>query len=58
MDFLDYMLTDFLELGLCGDGYGIRIMEDCFLGGIRVSLFEDFLEDVSSNFIIIVFFFF
>ncbi|KAG8523168.1 Nuclear factor related to kappa-B-binding protein [Galemys pyrenaicus] len=39
------MLTDPLELGPCGDGHGTRIMEDCLLGGTRVSLPEDLLED-------------
>lgn len=47
MDSLDHMLTDPLELGPCGDGHGTRIMEDCLLGGTRVSLPEDLLEDVS-----------
>ncbi|OBS78420.1 hypothetical protein A6R68_19191 [Neotoma lepida] len=46
MDSLDHMLTDPLELGPCGDGHGTRIMEDCLLGGTRVSLPEDLLEDV------------
>ncbi|XP_038609431.1 nuclear factor related to kappa-B-binding protein isoform X3 [Tachyglossus aculeatus] len=45
MDSLDHMLTDPLELGPCGDGHGTRIMEDCMLGGTRVSLPEDLLED-------------
>nr|XP_058145076.1 nuclear factor related to kappa-B-binding protein isoform X4 [Dasypus novemcinctus]XP_058145078.1 nuclear factor related to kappa-B-binding protein isoform X4 [Dasypus novemcinctus] len=45
MDSLDHMLTDPLELGACGDGHGSRIMEDCLLGGTRVSLPEDLLED-------------
>uniref|UniRef100_A0A8C6E8D3 Nuclear factor related to kappa-B-binding protein n=1 Tax=Moschus moschiferus TaxID=68415 RepID=A0A8C6E8D3_MOSMO len=45
MDSLDHMLTDPLELGPCGDGQGSRIMEDCLLGGTRVSLPEDLLED-------------
>ncbi|XP_012499723.1 PREDICTED: nuclear factor related to kappa-B-binding protein [Propithecus coquereli] len=45
MDSLDHMLTDPLELGPCGDGHGARIMEDCLLGGTRVSLPEDLLED-------------
>ncbi|XP_020730331.2 nuclear factor related to kappa-B-binding protein isoform X1 [Odocoileus virginianus] len=45
MDSLDHMLTDPLELGPCGDGHGSRIMEDCLLGGTRVSLPEDLLED-------------
>ncbi|XP_054518825.1 nuclear factor related to kappa-B-binding protein isoform X15 [Pan troglodytes] len=45
MDSLDHMLTDPLELGPCGDGHGTRIMEDCLLGGTRVSLPEDLLED-------------
>lgn len=54
MDSLDHMLTDPLELGPCGDGHGTRIMEDCLLGGTRVSLPEDLLEDVSSNLITIV----
>ncbi|KAM9220086.1 nuclear factor related to kappa-B-binding protein isoform 3-T3 [Dugong dugon] len=45
MDSLDHMLTDPLELGPCGDGSGTRIMEDCLLGGTRVSLPEDLLED-------------
>ncbi|NXX94382.1 NFRKB protein, partial [Centropus bengalensis] len=45
MDSLDHMLTDPLELGPCGDGHGARIMEDCMLGGTRVSLPEDLLED-------------
>lgn len=49
MDSLDHMLTDPLELGPCGDGHGARIMEDCLLGGTRVSLPEDLLEDVSYN---------
>lgn len=49
MDSLDHMLTDPLELGPCGDGHGTRIMEDCLLGGTRVSLPEDLLEDVSSD---------
>lgn len=49
MDSLDHMLTDPLELGPCGDGQGSRIMEDCLLGGTRVSLPEDLLEDVSSD---------
>ncbi|KAM5222717.1 nuclear factor related to kappa-B-binding protein isoform 5-T10 [Hipposideros larvatus] len=45
MDSLDHMLTDPLELGPCGDGHGTRIMEDCLLGGTRISLPEDLLED-------------
>ncbi|XP_053449545.1 nuclear factor related to kappa-B-binding protein isoform X2 [Nycticebus coucang] len=45
MDSLDHMLTDPLELGPCGDGRGSRIMEECLLGGTRVSLPEDLLED-------------
>ncbi|XP_037697880.1 nuclear factor related to kappa-B-binding protein isoform X2 [Choloepus didactylus] len=45
MDSLDQMLTDPLELGPCGEGHGARIMEDCLLGGTRVSLPEDLLED-------------
>lgn len=45
MDSLDHMLTDPLELGPCGDSQGSRIMEDCLLGGTRVSLPEDLLED-------------
>ncbi|KAM4646400.1 nuclear factor related to kappa-B-binding protein isoform 3-T5 [Amazona ochrocephala] len=45
MDSLDHMLTDPLELGPCGDGSRIRIMEDCMLGTTRVSLPEDLLED-------------
>ncbi|XP_056650590.1 nuclear factor related to kappa-B-binding protein isoform X4 [Monodelphis domestica] len=45
MDALDHMLTDPLDLGPCGDGHGTRIMEDCMLGGTRVSLPEDLLED-------------
>lgn len=53
MDSLDHMLTDPLELGPCGDGRGTRIMEDCLLGGTRVSLPEDLLEDVSYNIVII-----
>ncbi|NWI16961.1 NFRKB protein, partial [Crypturellus soui] len=43
MDSLDHMLTDPLELGM--EGNGTRIMEDCMLGGTRVSLPEDLLED-------------
>ncbi|NXA38986.1 NFRKB protein, partial [Eudromia elegans] len=43
MDSLDHMLNDPLELGM--DGNGTRIMEDCMLGGTRVSLPEDLLED-------------
>lgn len=49
MDSLDHMLTDPLELGPCGADHGSRIMEDCLLGGARVSLPEDLLEDVSTN---------
>ncbi|XP_006901800.1 PREDICTED: nuclear factor related to kappa-B-binding protein isoform X1 [Elephantulus edwardii] len=45
MDSLDHMLTDPLELVPCSDGHGTRIMEDCLLGGTRVSLPEDLLED-------------
>ncbi|XP_029337054.1 nuclear factor related to kappa-B-binding protein isoform X1 [Mus caroli] len=45
MDSLDHMLTDPLELGPCGDGHSPGIMEDCLLGGTRVSLPEDLLED-------------
>ncbi|XP_040848603.1 nuclear factor related to kappa-B-binding protein isoform X2 [Ochotona curzoniae] len=45
MDSLDHMLTDPLELGPCGADHGSRIMEDCLLGGARVSLPEDLLED-------------
>lgn len=45
MDSLDHMLTDPLELGPCGDGHSTGIMEDCLLGGTRVSLPEDLLED-------------
>ncbi|NXA51036.1 NFRKB protein, partial [Nothocercus julius] len=43
MDSLDHMLTDPLELGM--EANGTRIMEDCMLGGTRVSLPEDLLED-------------
>lgn len=54
MDSLDHMLTDPLELGPCGDGHGTRIMEDCLLGGTRVSLPEDLLEDVSDNIFVVI----
>ncbi|MEE6510946.1 hypothetical protein FKM82_031300 [Ascaphus truei] len=45
MDSLDHMLTDPLELGPCVASNGTRIMEECMLGGTRVSLPEDLLED-------------
>ncbi|KAG8568104.1 hypothetical protein GDO81_013890 [Engystomops pustulosus] len=48
MDSLDTMLTDPLDLGPCLDSNGARIMEPCLLGGTRVSLPEDLLEDVST----------
>ncbi|XP_063799717.1 nuclear factor related to kappa-B-binding protein [Pseudophryne corroboree] len=43
MDSLDTMLTDPLDLGSCSNGTGI--MEECLLGGTKVSLPEDLLED-------------
>ncbi|XP_058925732.1 nuclear factor related to kappa-B-binding protein isoform X3 [Kogia breviceps] len=55
MDSLDHMLTDPLELGPCGDGHGTRIMEDCLLGGTRVSLPEDLLEDPEIFFDVVSF---
>ncbi|XP_022411854.1 nuclear factor related to kappa-B-binding protein isoform X1 [Delphinapterus leucas] len=55
MDSLDHMLTDPLELGPCGDGRGTRIMEDCLLGGTRVSLPEDLLEDPEIFFDVVSF---
>ncbi|XP_067909866.1 nuclear factor related to kappa-B-binding protein isoform X3 [Heterodontus francisci] len=45
MDCLDNMLTDPLELGSAGEVNGTGIMEECLLGGTRVSLPEDLLED-------------
>ncbi|KAM4651392.1 nuclear factor related to kappa-B-binding protein isoform 2-T2 [Discoglossus pictus] len=45
MDSLDSMLTDPLELGPCMESNGTGIMEECMLGGTRVSLPEDLLED-------------
>ncbi|XP_067827213.1 nuclear factor related to kappa-B-binding protein isoform X2 [Heptranchias perlo] len=45
MDCLDNMLTDPLELGSAGEVNGAGIMEECLLGGTRVSLPEDLLED-------------
>ncbi|KAG9482062.1 nuclear factor related to kappa-B-binding protein [Eleutherodactylus coqui] len=45
MDSLDTMLTDPLDLGPCLDSNGTGIMEPCLLGGTRVSLPEDLLED-------------
>ncbi|XP_053547475.1 nuclear factor related to kappa-B-binding protein isoform X2 [Bombina bombina] len=45
MDSLDAMLTDSMELGPCVVNNGTRIMEECMLGGTRVSLPEDLLED-------------
>ncbi|XP_007456650.1 PREDICTED: nuclear factor related to kappa-B-binding protein isoform X1 [Lipotes vexillifer] len=55
MDSLDHMLTDPLELGPCGVGHGTRIMEDCLLGGTRVSLPEDLLEDPEIFFDVVSF---
>ncbi|XP_043532885.1 nuclear factor related to kappa-B-binding protein isoform X4 [Chiloscyllium plagiosum] len=45
MDCLDNMLTDPLELGSAAEVNGAGIMEACLLGGTRVSLPEDLLED-------------
>lgn len=45
MDSLDTMLTDPLDLGPCLTSNGSGIMEPCLLGGTRVSLPEDLLED-------------
>ncbi|XP_038635334.1 nuclear factor related to kappa-B-binding protein isoform X2 [Scyliorhinus canicula] len=45
MDCLDNMLTDPLELGSAAEVNGTGIMEECLLGGTRVSLPEDLLED-------------
>ncbi|XP_078386684.1 nuclear factor related to kappa-B-binding protein isoform X1 [Cetorhinus maximus] len=45
MDCLDNMLTDPLELGSAPEVNGAGIMEECLLGGTRVSLPEDLLED-------------
>uniref|UniRef100_UPI00398ECD8A nuclear factor related to kappa-B-binding protein isoform X2 n=1 Tax=Pristiophorus japonicus TaxID=55135 RepID=UPI00398ECD8A len=45
MDCLDHMLTDPLELGSAGEVNGADIMEECLLGGTRVRLPEDLLED-------------
>ncbi|XP_044137681.1 nuclear factor related to kappa-B-binding protein isoform X3 [Bufo gargarizans] len=45
MDSLDTMLTDPLDLGPCLDSNGTGILEPCLLGGTRVSLPEDLLED-------------
>ncbi|XP_072342951.1 nuclear factor related to kappa-B-binding protein isoform X2 [Scyliorhinus torazame] len=45
MDCLDNMLTDPLELGSAAEVNGGGIMEECLLGGTRVSLPEDLLED-------------
>lgn len=45
MDSLDTMLTDPLDLGPCLTSNGTGIMEPCLLGGTRVSLPEDLLED-------------
>ncbi|OCT72311.1 nuclear factor related to kappa-B-binding protein isoform X2 [Xenopus laevis] len=45
MDSLDSMLTDPLDLGPCVESNGTGIMEECMLGGTRVSLPEDLLED-------------
>ncbi|XP_072449099.1 nuclear factor related to kappa-B-binding protein isoform X2 [Chiloscyllium punctatum] len=45
MDCLDNMLTDPLELGSAAEVNGAGIMEACLLGGTRVNLPEDLLED-------------
>ncbi|KAG8434699.1 hypothetical protein GDO86_012888 [Hymenochirus boettgeri] len=45
MDSLDPMLSDPLELGPFVESSGNGIMEECMLGGTRVSLPEDLLED-------------
>ncbi|XP_048418344.1 nuclear factor related to kappa-B-binding protein isoform X4 [Stegostoma tigrinum] len=45
MDCLDNMLTDPLVLGSAAEVNGAGIMEECLLGGTRVSLPEDLLED-------------
>ncbi|XP_051895771.1 nuclear factor related to kappa-B-binding protein isoform X4 [Pristis pectinata] len=45
MDCLDNMLTEPLELGSAREINGAGIMEECLLGGTRVSLPEDLLED-------------
>ncbi|CAJ0963035.1 unnamed protein product, partial [Ranitomeya imitator] len=45
MDSLEAMLTDPLELGPCLDSSGTGVLEPCLLGGTRVSLPEDLLED-------------
>ncbi|XP_075046642.1 nuclear factor related to kappa-B-binding protein [Mixophyes fleayi] len=45
MDALDTMLTDPLDLGPCTDSNDTGIMEECLLGGTKVSLPEDLLED-------------
>ncbi|KAM5131791.1 nuclear factor related to kappa-B-binding protein [Mantella aurantiaca] len=45
MDPLDTMLNDPLDLGPGMGSHGAPIMEDCLLGGSRVSLPEDLLED-------------
>ncbi|XP_018427830.1 PREDICTED: nuclear factor related to kappa-B-binding protein [Nanorana parkeri] len=45
MDPLDTMLSDPLDLGPGVDNHGAPIMEECLLGGTRVGLPEDLLED-------------
>ncbi|XP_075695235.1 nuclear factor related to kappa-B-binding protein isoform X2 [Rhinoderma darwinii] len=45
MDSLDAVVTDRLDLGPCMDNDGTGIMEPCLLGGTRVDLPEDLLED-------------
>ncbi|KAM8927979.1 nuclear factor related to kappa-B-binding protein [Pelodytes ibericus] len=45
MDSLHPMLNDPLDLGPCIESNGTGIMEECLLGGTRVSLPEDLLED-------------
>ncbi|KAM9297036.1 LOW QUALITY PROTEIN: nuclear factor related to kappa-B-binding protein [Gastrophryne carolinensis] len=45
MDSLDRMLGVPLDLGPCTVSHGAPIMEECLLGGSRVSLPEDLLED-------------
>lgn len=45
MDPLDTMLNDPLDLGSGVDNHRAPIMEECLLGGTRVNLPEDLLED-------------
>lgn len=45
MEALDHMLTDPLEPVMSGDQLGPGLMEECLLGGTRICLPEDLLED-------------